>query len=136
VTEFGIFKSEPRQVSTDCYGRADDPFGTAVRRLGEALAPGGGVPRPPRHAAAYRAANIMPLEPILGAVDVSEPLQRIRTQGETEAGPIRGMHHAVRTDVERLVEELPHHRHPALAHLEDVAIGGCHRDVNACGEQN
>jgi hypothetical protein len=24
----------------------------------------------------------------------------------------------------------------ALAHLEDVAIGSCHRDVNACGEQD
>src|SRR6516164_2319645 len=46
------------------------------------------------------------------------------------------MHDAVPTDVERLVEELPHHRHPALADLEDVAIGGCHRDANACGEQN
>src|SRR6516164_3438948 len=46
------------------------------------------------------------------------------------------MHGAVPTDVERLVEELPHHRHPALAYLEDVAIGGCHRDVNAGGEQN
>src|SRR5947208_2741136 len=28
------------------------------------------------------------------------------------------MHHAVRTDVEWLVEELLHHRDPALAHLE------------------
>jgi len=46
------------------------------------------------------------------------------------------MHDAVGTNVEGLVEELPHHRHPALAHLEDVAVRGCHRDVNACGEQN
>src|SRR6516225_4950460 len=46
------------------------------------------------------------------------------------------MHHAVRTDVERLIEELPHHRHPALAYLEDVAVGGCHCDVDTCREQN
>ena len=75
----------------------------------------------------------MPLELILGAVDVPEPLQRIRAHGKTEARPVGRMHHAVRTDVKRLVEELPHHRHPALADLEDVAIGGCHRDVNAGG---
>src|SRR5712691_7589108 len=73
----------------------------------------------------------MRLELILRAVDVPEPLQRIRAQGETEAGPVRRMHHAVRTDVEWLVEELPHHRHVALAHLENVAVGGCHRNVNA-----
>src|SRR5260370_15292381 len=78
----------------------------------------------------------MRLELIFRAVDVPEPLQRIRAQGEPEARPVGRMHHAVRTDVERLVEELPHHRHVALAYLEDVAIGGCHRDVNACGEQN
>src|SRR6516164_1635468 len=70
------------------------------------------------------------------AVDVPEPLQRIRTQGETEAGPVRRMHHAVQTDVEWLVEELPHHGHVPLAHLENVAVGGCHRHVNACSEQN
>jgi hypothetical protein len=58
------------------------------------------------------------------ALDVPEPLQRIRAQGETEARPVRRMHHAVRTDVEWLVEELPHHRHVALAHLENVAVGG------------
>src|SRR5438105_1251372 len=46
------------------------------------------------------------------------------------------MHHAVRADIERLVEELPHHRHVALAHLEDVAVGGGHRNVNARGKQN
>src|SRR6516162_10720589 len=46
------------------------------------------------------------------------------------------MHNAVRTDVERLVEELPHHRHPALADLKNVAVRGCHRDVNAGGKQN
>jgi len=76
----------------------------------------------------------MQLELILGAVDVPELLQRVPTQGETEARAIGRMHHAVRTDVEWLVEELPHHRHPALAYLKDVAIGGGHRDVNACGE--
>ena len=91
--------------------------------------------RPHRHAAASRAVNIMRLELILRAVDVPEPLQRIRAQGETEAAAVRRMHHAVRTDVEWLVEELPHHRHVALAHLENVAVGGCHR-VNACGKQN
>ena len=78
----------------------------------------------------------MRIEFILGAVDVAEPLQCIRAQGETEAGPVGRMHHAVRTDVERLVEELPHHRHPALADLENVAVGGGHRNMNACGEQN
>src|SRR6516162_5372669 len=78
----------------------------------------------------------MPLELILGAVDVPEPLQRIRAQGETEAGPVGRMNHAVRTDVERRVEELPHHRHPALADLKNVAVRGCHRDVNAGGKQN
>ena len=46
------------------------------------------------------------------------------------------MHNAVRTDVECLVEELPHHRHVALADFENVAVGGCHRDVNAGGKQN
>src|ERR1700736_1300725 len=78
----------------------------------------------------------MPLELILRAVGVPEPLQRIRAQGETEAGLVGRMHHAVRADVEWLVEELPHHRHIALAHLENVAVGGCHRNVNACGKQN
>src|SRR5215468_9580093 len=76
------------------------------------------------------------LEFVLGAVDVPELLQCIRTQGETETRPVRCMHRAVRPDVERLVEEFPHHRHPALADLEDVAIGGGHRDVNACGKQH
>src|SRR5215472_8272721 len=69
----------------------------------------------------YPGKNRNHLELILRAVDVPEPLQRIRTQGETEAWPVGRVHHAVRTDVERLVEELPHHRHPALAHLENVA---------------
>src|ERR1700726_1407241 len=78
----------------------------------------------------------MPLELIFRPVDVPEPPQRIRAQGEAEAGPVRRMHHAIRTDVEWLVEELPHHRHVALAHLENVAVGGCHRNVNACGKQN
>ena len=82
------------------------------------------------------AGNITPLELILGAVDVSEPLQRICAQGETETGSVGRMHHAVPTDVERLVKELPHHRHVALAHLEDVAVGGRHRDVNAGGKEN
>ena len=82
------------------------------------------------------AGNITPLELILGAVDVSEPLQRIRAQGEAETRPVGRMHDAVGADVERLVEELPHHRHPALAYLENVAVGRCHRDVNAGGEQN
>src|SRR5262245_40509259 len=68
------------------------------------------------------------LELILRAVDVPEPLQSVRAQGETEARPVGRMHHAVRTDVEWLVEELRHHRHPALAYLENMAIGGCHRD--------
>ena len=44
------------------------------------------------------------LEPIFRAFDVPEPLQCIRAQGETEAGSVRCVHHAVRTDVERLVE--------------------------------
>src|SRR5712671_4427178 len=92
--------------------------------------------RPHRHAAVPRTVNIMRLELILRAVDVPEPLQRIRAQGETEAGQVRRMHHAVRTDVEWLVEELPHHRHVALAHLENVAVGSCHRNVNAYGKQN
>ena len=92
--------------------------------------------RPHRQAVASRVVNIMPLELILGAVDVPEPLQRIRAQRETEAGPVGRMNHAVRTDVERLVEELPHHRHPALADLENVAVGACHHDVNAGREQN
>src|SRR5215472_1638201 len=78
----------------------------------------------------------MRLELILSAVDVAETLQRIRAQGETETGPVGRMHGPVRTDVERLAEELPHRRHVALAHLEDVAVGGCHRNVNACGKQN
>jgi len=90
---------------------------------------------PYRHMAASRTVSMW-LELILGAVDVTEPLQRIGAQGETEARPVRRMHHAIRTDVERLVEELPHHRHPALAYLENVAIGGCHRDVNAGGNQH
>jgi hypothetical protein len=37
------------------------------------------------------------------------------------------MHHAVRADVEWLVAELPHHRHPALALLENVAVGAASR---------
>ena len=49
----------------------------------------------------------MPLELILRAVDVPEPLQRIRAQGETEARPVRRIHHAVRTDVEWLVKSSP-----------------------------
>jgi hypothetical protein len=53
-----------------------------------------------RYAATSRAVNKMPLELILRAVDVPEPLQRIRAQSETEARPVRHMHHAVRTDVE------------------------------------
>jgi NADPH:quinone reductase-like Zn-dependent oxidoreductase len=35
----------------------------------------------------------MPLELILRAVDVPEPLQRIRAQGEPEAGPVRRIHY-------------------------------------------
>src|SRR6476661_3391752 len=46
------------------------------------------------------------------------------------------MHHAVRAYVEWLVEQLPHHRHVALGYLEDVAVGGGHRDVDACCEQH
>ena len=64
----------------------------------------GGMPRPHRHSAASRAVKIMPLGPYIRAFDVPEPLQRIRAQGETEAGSVRCVHHAVRTDVERLVE--------------------------------
>src|SRR6266403_632968 len=50
-----------------------------------------------------------PLKLILRAVDIPEPFQRIRAQSETEARPVRRMHHAVRAYVEWLVEELPHH---------------------------
>src|SRR6516165_3792866 len=75
------------------------------------------------------------LELIRRAVDVSEPLQRIRPQGETEARPVRRVHRAVLTDVEGLVEELPHHRPPALADFENVAVGRGHRDVDAGGAQ-
>src|ERR1700740_3732858 len=78
----------------------------------------------------------MRLELILRAIDVSEPLQRICTQRKTKARPVGRMHHAVRPDVEWLVEELPHHGHRALAHLENVAVGSSHRDVYACGEQS
>ena len=80
---------------------------TPVRRLGEALASAGGMTRPHLHAAASRAVSIMPLELIFRAVDVSEPVQRIRAQGETEARSVGRMHYTVRTDVEWLVEKAP-----------------------------
>src|SRR5215469_3384373 len=70
-----------------------------------------------------RSVWFMPLKLILGAFDIPEPFERIRAQREPEARPVGRIHHAFPTDVERLVEELPHHRHPALADLEDVAIG-------------
>jgi pimeloyl-ACP methyl ester carboxylesterase len=106
--------------------RAGDRVVAAVpaQPSGEALAPAGGMLRPHGHAAASRAVNILRLELVLRAVDVPEPLQRIRTQGETEALSVGRMHHPVRTDVEWLVEELPHHRHVALAHLENVGQFG------------
>src|SRR5208283_5577984 len=104
------------------------------RALYQHLTDAVGRHRPHRHSTASRAGNIMPLELIFRPVDVPEPLQRIRAQGETEAPPVRRMDHAVRTNVEWLVEELPHHRHVALAHLKNVAVGGCHRNVNACGK--
>jgi len=110
-----------------------DPSGIAIQSS-EVIVPAGGVPRRHRQAAVSRSVNIMRLELILWAVDVSKSLERIRAQGEAEARAIGRMHHAVRTNVEWLVKELPHHRHPALAYLKDVAIGGGHRDVNACGE--
>ena len=47
------------------------------------------------------------LELELRTVDLAEPLQRVRAQRETKARPVRRMHHAVRTDVEGLVEKSP-----------------------------
>jgi hypothetical protein len=78
----------------------------------------------------------MLLELILRAADVPEPLRRIRAQGETEARPVRRMHHAVRrmsngsSKSSHIIGMWP------LAHPEDVAVGGGHRNVNAGGEQN
>src|SRR5690348_12101335 len=45
------------------------------------------------------------------------------------------MHHAVGTNVEWFVEQVPHHRHIALRHLENMAVRSGHRDVDACREQ-
>ena len=88
------------------------------------------------YSAVSRAVNVRPLKLKLGPVDIPEPLQHVRTQCEAESRSVRSMHHAVRTDVERLVKELPHHRHVALGYLQDVAVGCRHRDVDACREQH
>src|SRR6185503_2437392 len=75
------------------------------------------------------------LELEFGPVDIAEPLQCVRAQREAESRSVRSMHHAVRAYVELLVEEVPHHRHVALRDLENVAVGGCHCDVNTRREQ-
>src|SRR5687768_13836972 len=46
------------------------------------------------------------------------------------------MHGAVGSDVERFVEQLPHHRHVALADLQDVTIWGCHGSVDTGGKEH
>ena len=69
------------------------------------------------------------LELELRPIDVFETLQRIGTQREPETRPVRGVHGSVRANIERFVEQLPHHRHVALRHLEDVAVGGCHAEA-------
>src|SRR5579859_2045609 len=73
---------------------------------------------------------VKPSELEFGAVDVSKSFQRIRPQSKAKPGPVWGVHHPVRPDVKRLVEQFPHHRHVALCHLEDVAIGSGHCDMN------
>src|ERR1700757_791125 len=90
-----------------------------------------------RHLLGRRRPNCLStlLELKLGPLEIPELLQRIRAQRKAEARPVRGMHHAVRAYVEGLVEELPHHWHVALCNLKDMAVGGCHRNVNTRRKQ-
>ena len=65
---------------------------------------------------------------------VLEAVEYVIAKGESETGSSGGVHSAV-ADVVGLVEQLVHHRHAALAHLEYVAVRGRHRHVNAGGKE-
>src|SRR5262249_1337833 len=80
--------------------------------------------------------HVIPLEGVLRPFDVLEALEVVRAQGKAESRAIRRVHRAIRPDVERLVEELPHHRHVALAYFQDVTIGCGHGDVDAGRKQD
>src|SRR3989442_13059888 len=73
-------------------------------------------------------------EGVLRAINVFEALQRLWAQREAQARSVRRVYGPVRPDVERLVEQFPHHRHIALAHLQDVTVGRGHGHVDAGGE--
>src|SRR5215470_17041045 len=75
------------------------------------------------------------LEGVLGPLDVLEALAVVSPQRKAESWPVRRVHRAIRPDVERLVEELPHHRHVALAYFQDVTTGCRHGDVDAGRKQ-
>ena len=54
---------------------------------------------------------------VLRAINVFEALQGLGAQREAQAGSLRRVHSPVRPNIKRLVEQFPHHRHVALAHL-------------------
>src|SRR5215470_19619650 len=77
-----------------------------------------------------------PSKCVLRAIYVFEALQRLRAQREAQAGSLWGVHSTVRSDIERLIEQFPHHRHVALAHLQDMTVRRGHGHVDTGGEQD
>src|SRR5262249_53754468 len=107
-------------------------MGPAVKGADAAPSGGGALGQKPRGAKAAGSSPTIPtgwpLELELRACDVSELVKHIGAQGEAEPGPVWRVHPSL-ADIERLIKELPHHRHVALRDLKDVAVGSGHGHV-------